>query len=316
MKTVRGKEAGGLPAGARVFALGTFDGVHLGHVALLAAAARRGPAWALTFHPRPARLLAPDRAAPCIGDLEARLEWLAEAGAEGAWVLPFDVALAALEPEDFFQKILVAGGATALVVGQDFTFGRSRAGTPETLRRLGAPQGIEVEIVSPVRTAEGVIVSSTRIRQRIAAGDLGGAREMLGRVVELTAEVLPGAGRGSGIGFATANLLPEHRVIPGPGVYAGWGRIAGEAKAYPAAINVGRAPTFGALPVAQVEAHLLGHPPGSLVGQTLRLAFFRRLRGERRFDGVAALVEQIKKDVVRTEALCHAHPAPAWGEGA
>ncbi|MDF1564930.1 MAG: riboflavin kinase [Deltaproteobacteria bacterium] len=327
MQVVRGKEAGSLPPEARVFALGTFDGVHRGHAALLdaarrmadrrAAAGEAATAWALTFHPHPAQSLAPDRAPLCIGDLEDRLDWLARTGIAGTWVVPFDRALAALDPSVFYDTILKAGGARGLVVGHDFTFGKGRAGDGRVLARLGQPEGVEVEVVPPVRTPEGLIVSSTRIRGRIAAGDLAGAREMLGRDVELSSEVRSGAGRGGGLGFATANLLPEGRVVPGQGVYSGWGRIEGEARAYPAAINVGRAPTFGALARAQIEAHLLGHPPGSLAGRRLRLCFLRRLRGERHFPGPEALVAQIQKDVARTEADCARLPPPPWaGEGA
>ncbi|HVV53231.1 MAG TPA: bifunctional riboflavin kinase/FAD synthetase [Polyangia bacterium] len=300
-------------APALAVAIGNFDGVHLGHRALLeearARAGRRGGASAvLTFTPHPARLFAPAKAPPLIMSLERRLELCAEAGIDLAVVQDFTPAFAAIEAEAFVRRVLAEElGAADVVVGYDFSFGRGRAGTVARLSALGAELGIGVAVIPPV-SVEGVACSSTRVRERCAAGDVRGAAALLGRPVELEGRVVRGAARGKALGFPTANLAPEGELVPALGIYAARARIldgpdAGAARK--AALSVGRNPTFtgqdGQAPVT-VEAYLLDFD-GDLYDRRLRLEVLERLRDEQRFASVDALVAQIHADVARVRAI-------------
>ena len=288
-----------------VVAIGNFDGVHRGHQAVFAMAiseaARLGvPSAVLTFEPHPARILAPAYAPPLITSLERKLELIAACGIEIAFVLDFTAELAHSTPERFFDEVLVAGvGARHVCVGHDFTFGKDRAGTVETLRILGNRVGVGTSIV-PAVSVEGIVCSSTKVREFALEGRVEGAALLLGRPLELDGHVVHGDGRGRTIGVPTANVLPDKGLLPGPGVYAGWLVDLDEAGTpeRPAAINVGSNPTFGPGRQLSVEAHVIDAGAElDLYDRRVRLGFVRRLREERRFASTDALVAQIRSDV-------------------
>jgi riboflavin kinase/FMN adenylyltransferase len=293
-------------------AVGNFDGVHIGHQALLREArlradARGTRAAILTFAPHPARLFAPAKAPPLIMSLGRRLELCAEAGIELAIVEPFTREFAATPADAFVRDVLGRDlGARDVVVGYDFSFGRGRAGDASLLTQLGASLGIDVAVIRPVAIGD-IGCSSTRIRELVTAGDTVGAARLLGRPFELEGAVVRGAGRGRGLGFPTANIAAEGELRPALGIYAGRARVldgplAGQVHA--AALSVGRNPTFTASSSSDVsvEAYLLDFD-GDLYDRRLRVEVGERLRDELKFDSVAALVAQIERDVARVRQL-------------
>ena len=292
-------------------AIGNFDGVHLGHAALLAeararAARRGGQSAVLTFTPHPARLFAPDRAPPLIMSLDRRLELIAAAGIDVAVVEPFTREFAAIEAPAFVRDVLVRDlRARDAVVGYDFSFGRGRAGNAQALTELGAGAGLDVAVIPPV-AIEGVPCSSTRIRELVSAGDTVAAARLLGRPFELEGPVRRGAGRGRGLGFPTANIAPEGQLRPRLGIYAARARVldgplAGTERA--AALSVGRNPTFAdAGDTVTVEAYLLDFD-ADLYDRRLRIEVGARLRNELRFDSIEALIAQITEDVAQVRRL-------------
>ena len=303
--------AGGEAAAPLAVAIGNFDGVHLGHGALLAEvrarAARLGAQSAvLTFTPHPARLFAPDRAPPLIMSLERRLELIAAAGIDVAIVEPFTRAFASIDAAGFVSDVLARDlRARAVVVGYDFSFGRGREGTTELLRQLGAGASMEVAVIAPVSVA-GIPCSSTRIRELVSVGEMGSAARLLGRPFELEGVVARGAGRGRGLGFPTANLAPEGELRPKLGIYAARARVLDGADAgatHLAALSIGTNPTFtNPGDAVTVEAYLLDFE-GDLYGRRLRVEVAERLRDERRFESIDALVAQIREDVARVRRV-------------
>jgi riboflavin kinase / FMN adenylyltransferase len=292
-------------------AIGNFDGVHLGHQALVAAArteahGRGAEAGVLTFDPHPARFFAPGLAPPLLMPLARRLELLGEAGADFALVEPFGAELAALAPAAFVDEVLVASLAVAhVVVGYDFSFGRQRAGTAALLAELGRARGFGVTVVAPV-TADGLHCSSTKIREFLLEGRIEGAARLLGRPPEITGQVARGAGRGRDLGFATANLQPEGEDLAfRTGIYAARALLLDTGASHPAAVSIGTNPTFhaGTGGPLTVEAHLLDYPGADLYAARVRLLFATRLRDERRFDTVADLIAQMERDVERTRQI-------------
>jgi riboflavin kinase/FMN adenylyltransferase len=287
---------------------GNFDGVHRGHQALVAAALRdaraaHGTPVVLTFDPHPSRVLSPDRAPASLMTLEQKAEVLAALGVAKLAVLPFDRALSEQSPEGFARSVLRGAlGARLVVVGANFRFGKGRAGDLKRLRALGHELGFRVHGIGPV-AHEGAPISSTRIREALARGAVAAAREMLGRAFFIDGQVVPGDGRGRGLGFPTANLETANETLPGAGVYACWGRLQedGPGVQHAAVVNVGRRPTFGAGDT-RVEAHLLAFS-GDLYGRNLRLSFVERLREEQAFPGPEALARQIREDAARAARL-------------
>ncbi|HEY4392882.1 MAG TPA: bifunctional riboflavin kinase/FAD synthetase [Polyangia bacterium] len=292
-------------------AIGNFDGVHLGHQALLAeararAARRGGPSAVLTFTPHPARLFAPAKAPPLIMSLERRLELCAEAGIDIAVVEPFTRAFAAMEAEEFVRRVLVQDLAAAdVVVGYDFSFGRGRTGTVARLGELGGALGLGVAVIPPV-SVDGLPCSSTRVRELCAAGQVAAAAKLLGRALEVEGRVVRGAARGRALGFPTANLVPDGELVPKLGIYAARARILDGPEAgavHRAALSIGRNPTFtGPDAPISVEAHLLDYE-GDIYDRRLRLEILDRLRDEQRFDTIDALIQQIHADVSRVREL-------------
>jgi riboflavin kinase/FMN adenylyltransferase len=313
MRTVRLEDQIRIDWPAPVVTIGNFDGVHRGHAALVAATverarARQGTAVVLTFEPHPARVLSPDRAPSALCTLSQKEEILIGLGVDRMAVLSFTRAVARLSAEEFGRKLLAERlRARTVVVGENFRFGRGREGDISTLRSLGAILGFEV-VAIPAVTLEGEPVSSSRVRDALARGDVGLARALLGRAFFVDGRVVHGDGRGMRIGVPTANLATENETLPEAGVYAGWCRLP-SGEAMPAVINRGRRPTFG--PGAEtLEAHLLGFE-GDIYDAHVRVSFEARLREERRFDGPEALVAQIHEDVERARAIL----ASAGGNG-
>jgi riboflavin kinase/FMN adenylyltransferase len=297
----------GWPAPA--VAVGNLDGVHRGHQALVAAVleearVRRGTAAVLTFEPHPSRILSPERALTTLTTLDQKAEILSTLGIERVAVLEFTRALAALGAEEFAREILLGTlEARSVVVGSNFRFGRGRGGDAQALAALGQRLGFEVRVVEPVLD-EGRPVSSTRIREAIESGAVDRAARMLGRSYFLDGRVVEGDRRGRTLGFPTANLEPENATLPARGVYACWCRpLEGPPprELRPAAVNVGRRPTFEGERTT-VEAHLLDFS-GDLYGRRLRLEFVERLRPEQRFAGPEALRAQIQADVLQARAV-------------
>jgi riboflavin kinase/FMN adenylyltransferase len=269
----------------RAVAIGTFDGVHLGHRAVIRAAVDAGlRPTVVTFDPHPRFVLG--RSVELLASVQRRMELLADCGVEDVLVVPFTAELAALDAEAFARAYLVGIGAEIVVAGSGFRFGRERAGDLALLERLG----LETRTVPLV---EGI--SSTRIRSLIAGGDVEHAALLLGRPVEVEGEVVGGDQRGAGLGFPTANLAsPENLLVPANGIYAG---AAGDARA---AISIGVNPHFGG-GERRVEAFLLDWS-GDLYGERLVVQVWRRLRDERAFASDDDLAAQIARDVEATRA--------------
>lgn len=280
-------------------AIGVFDGVHRGHQQVmrdLTAMARVRdlvPA-ALTFDPHPLEFLAPDRAPDLLTTVEQRAELLAECGVEILGVLPF-LEIRDLDPRAFVTEILCLRlKVGAIAIGANFRFGRDRGGDPALLKELGEEKGFTVDVVEMVvHTGPDGAISSTRIRELLAQGEVRSAAVLLGRPFVLTGPVIHGDARGRTIGFPTANLhIPERMAIPANGVYACW--VERDGARHAAVVNIGVRPTFGAS-IRTIEAHLLDFD-ADLYGESIALHFVERIREERRFDAVDALVAQISSD--------------------
>jgi len=291
--------------GPFALAIGIFDAVHLGHQALLREAVRLAnrddiESLAYSFNPHPAKVLAPSLAPRLLETVETRIERLASMGIDTALIEPFDRTFASQEPEAFVRDILVGVlGARHVVVGMGFTFGRSQRGTVALLRALGAELGFVTHAIEPVKV-DGILVSSTKVREFVASGRMQGAAMLLGRPYELEGAVVRGDGRGGTLGFPTANIDPINELLPGVGVYAA--RVSGTFPARDAVVNVGYAPTFGGGRL-KVEAHILDGDPGPLYGATLVVQFIEKLRDETRFDSGDALKAQIGADIAAARAL-------------
>jgi riboflavin kinase/FMN adenylyltransferase len=306
MDTFRGHTS--LPRRLRnaVVAIGNFDGVHRGHAYIFEQARQRagdldGESVVLTFDPHPAKVLAPSFAPPLITPLGRKLELIAAAGIDATVVEPFDRAFAAHSAEEFVTAVLVEGlGVRHVVVGYDFTFGHKRSGTVQRLAELGAAQNFGVTVV-PAVTVDGIVCSSTKVREFVLEGRVDGARLVLGRDFDVEGEVVRGAGRGRTIGVPTANVKCDTELLPKNGVYAGWAERLDDGRRFVAAINVGTNPTFGAAYALGVEAHLIDCDE-DLYGKRMRVGFRERLRDEERFPSKEALVEQIGRDIAATRA--------------
>jgi riboflavin kinase/FMN adenylyltransferase len=283
---------------AGALAIGNFDGMHLGHAALLTALrdqarAVAGPAVALTFDPHPVSLLRPGQSPPLLTTTEDRCHLLPELGAEEVVVLRTTPDLLALTAEAFFARVIQERfAARALVEGVNFGFGRNRQGNVDTLKRLCAAAGLPLIVVPPV-LIDGAEVSSSRIRAALLRGAVDEAARLLGRPYRLQGSVGTGQRRGQALGFPTANLGSIQTLIPGDGVYAV--RVTARGTVWPGAANIGPNPTFGES-AHKVEVHLLGFH-GDLYGRSLAVDFLRRLRDTRPFAGVAELVAQLHRDI-------------------
>ncbi|MBN2493565.1 MAG: bifunctional riboflavin kinase/FAD synthetase [Deltaproteobacteria bacterium] len=297
----------------RAVTIGSFDGLHLGHRHLLdrarGVARRAGLEMAvMTFEPHPARALAPELSPPLLMSAERKIRGFGAVGATLVLAQRFDREFASLSPEGFAAEVLVGAlSARVVVVGEDFTFGRAREGSAETLRSLGRAHGFEVEVCRKL-SVQGVVASSSRIRAFLLQGQVGAAAMLLGRPFVVEGEVVAGEGRGRQLGFPTANLRSGAELLPARGVYAGWAWIAGARRGQPAVTNIGVNPTFGPGP-RTIEAHLLDFS-GDLVRQHMVLAFAERLRDEVAFPSAADLAAQIGRDAARARVWAADRSAP------
>lgn len=280
----------------RKIAIGTFDGVHVGHRAVI-----EGADTVLTFEPHPLEILHPAAAPKLLMPFDVKRDVLDGLGVEEMIVIPFDESFTKITAEEFIEEILIGRlGATEVSVGDNFRFGQKAKGTPGM---LGGRTEFKTR-VEPLVEVDGEAVSSTRIRALIAAGDLELARRCLGVPFMIEGKVVTGDQRGRELGFPTANIVPDDRFAhPGHGVYAAF------ADGLPAAVNIGVRPTFDTGRGVLVETHILDRDV-DLYGKTLRVAFVKRLRGEKRFDSAADLIEQMKQDVAETRAVCGSFHRP------
>jgi riboflavin kinase/FMN adenylyltransferase len=288
-------------------AIGTFDGVHAGHQRIIRTVVERarergGTGAAFTFVNHPLEILQPDRAPKLITPFPIKEHILKSLGVDLLVALPFTASLAEMEAEAFVEEILWKRlRVEFLSLGFDFRFGRGRRGTPDLLRKMGEAFGFEVEVLPPV-TVKGIVVKSTIIRDLLHQGKVVEAARYLSRPYAALGEIIPGAGRGRGLGFSTANLLPPDDLLIPDGVYAG--RAYVDEAGYDAAINVGVAPTFGARG-RRVEIHLLDvqedRAPG--YGQAVLVTFWERIRDEVRFASPEALQAQVTRDIRRVRQI-------------
>lgn len=281
------------PSGDRQVAIGTFDGVHLGHRAVIDDADT-----VLTFEPHPLTVIHPEAAPKLIMPFKLKRDVIDGLGVRELVVIPFDREFSERSAEDFIEHVLIEKlGASRVSVGENFRFGNRARGDVEMLR---ADDRFETRVV-PLVEVEGETVSSTRIRGLVAAGDVEQAMRCLGAPFMLEGEVVGGDQRGRELGFPTANIVPDDElVVPGHGVYAAFGN------GHAAAVNVGIRPTFKTGRGLLVESYLIDFD-ADLYGQNLRLAFVERLRGEKRFESAAGLVAAMEEDVLRARELCAAY---------
>jgi riboflavin kinase / FMN adenylyltransferase len=280
--------------------IGNFDGVHIGHQALLAETIRHArPAVAVTFDPHPIQILRPQLVQPFLSTLADRAALLQQYGVDHVLVLQTSPALLQLSARAFFEQIVVDGlRAKALVEGHTFGFGRNREGTIDVLMQLCTEKKLGLTLIPP-REVNGQPVSSSRVRDELLAGRVDVAQQMLARPYRIGGVVGIGAKRGATLGFPTANLHDIATLIPGNGVYAVRATVDGVA--WPAAANVGPNPTFGEN-ARKVEVHLIGFN-GSLYDKNLSVDFVKKIRDTRPFAGVEELVAQIKDDVVSAKKI-------------
>jgi len=299
------RDFAGWPGGPIHLAIGVFDGVHLGHRAVIGSLAKGAHAVgaravAATFEPPPARFLYPATAPAELSEPAERVRLLRDAGADAVVLFSFNHALAALAPEEFIARLRGAGDLRRVVVGSDFQFGKGRSGALGTLRELGEKHGYAVEEVAPVRVG-GEVISSTRIRRLLGDGLVEEAAALLGRRYAVRGTVVGGDLRGSGMGFPTANIrVPAERLLPHDGIYAALVEVRGER--YGAAASLGVRPTFGDNLERRLEAFLLGFS-GDLYGAEATLTFVRRIRDEQRFERVDDLMRQQGEDVRAIRAI-------------
>lgn len=294
-----------IPTEGTVVTVGTFDGIHLGHRAVLQEISRRAAgaerrSVLVTFEPHPLSVVNPQMAPPLLTTGGERREALSLTDLDHVWVVPFDKALSLLEPEEFIERLVGTLGMKELVIGHDHGFGRGRSGDARTLATLGQRMGFSVDVVGAVEVG-GHVVSSTAIRRMVGGGDLGGAAKLLGRPYVVVGQVEHGAGRGRTIGIPTANLghIPANKLLPPDGVYAAWvetrtGRFGGM-------LNQGGKPTFGD-GRRSIEVHLFGFS-GDLYDEWVKVEWVRRLREVRKFDSPASLIAQLHDDRARAEAV-------------
>ena len=291
----------GWPRGPLHLALGVFDGVHLGHQALVrrlvgGAQAAGATALAATFDPLPGRVLAQDPPQSTLADAPERAELLLHAGADGVVIFTFDKTFSEQSAEAFIHRATEAGDIQRIVVGPDFQFGHGREGAVGTLASLGTQLGFAVTAVDPISLGGGV-VSSTRIRAALRAGDLATAQALLGRPYSIRGTVVQGEQRGRTLGFPTINVAPpSEKLLPQDGIYATWVTVDGQR--YRGATSLGVRPTFGGGP-RKLESFLLDFS-GDIYGHEATVAFVERLRDEESYDSAEALSRQIARDVEQT----------------
>jgi riboflavin kinase/FMN adenylyltransferase len=306
MQIVQGIDALPLGQGPSVVTVGFFDGVHVGHRAVVdttvARARERGfRSVGITFDRHPREVLTPGHEPRLLTTVERKASLIEASGLDVLVVLEFTPGFSRVPAEDFVRDVLVGGvHARHAAMGANFTFGFKAAGTVETLSSIGAPYGLTAEGVALVEL-HGRTVSSSSVREALTAGDLAWPAEALGRRFVLDGEVTSGHGRGKELGYPTANLRTWPRLLlPGQGIYAGVAELRG--RRYRAAIDVGTNPTFGTEPL-HVEAFLLDYEGGEMGGEPLAIEFWQRLRDEERYESIEPLIAAIGDDVERTRTV-------------
>ncbi len=280
-----------------IAAIGIFDGVHLGHRAIIKSAVRRartikGKSVVITFHPHPLKVLQPDRPIPLLMSTAHRLRLIGELGVDSCLLLKFNKRFSNFQPRDFVKKILVEElKVSEVYIGSDFIFGKNGVGNAILLKKFGRCYGFQVKIM-PMIKIKGRVVSSTAIRNLIMKGKLNEALELLGRPVTVFGTVVKGARRGKLLGYPTANINPHHEAIPPSGVYAVWVRLKN--RRYGGALYIGTRPTFEETePV--IEVYIFNFRK-LIYGEDVEIIFVKKTRGDRKFRTQQKLVEQIKKD--------------------
>jgi riboflavin kinase/FMN adenylyltransferase len=295
--------------GGVVLTIGNFDGVHLGHQALLKAAVdrsgeRKMPSAAMTFWPHPLRILSPETKLALLTPLDEKLDLIERTGIDILYCADFDRSFSQQSPEAFVRSYLVEKiGCRELIIGYNFAFGRNRSGRAEDLVEFGRRLGFSVQIQKPVEV-EGTRVSSSAIRTLLAEGNVSRAARLLGRRYTLEGTVIEGEKRGSALGYPTANIRPPaDQMIPLSGVYAAWAEPP-KSEPLPAAVYIGARPTFGEGEL-MIEAHFLdpGGATGPLYGKTLSISLCDFIRGDERFDSAEALARQISLDVQKAKGV-------------
>lgn len=306
------------PGMTSVVTIGAFDGLHIGHRTIIGHVVEEAQSdpnrrsVLVTFDRHPASLVRPESAPKLLSTHEHKLELLTETGLDATAVVTFDAEQAAESPEDFVERVLVTClRADTIVVGEDFHFGRGRAGNVELLRALGTQHGFTVRPFALVDTASGT-ASSTAIRSAIASGDIDAANAMLQRPFEVRGVVRRGDARGRTIGFPTANVeVSTAFAQPAEGVYAAWYVRTlpdGSSVTLPAAVNVGRRPTFYEhAPLALIEAHIIDENDLDLYDEQARLQFVARLRAEHKFDSLEDLKTQLQVDIDAARRILASH---------
>ena len=293
--------------GPSAVTIGKFDGMHLGHRAVVSrllelARARELTSTVMTFDRNPLCLLRPDECPPALASNSQKLESLADAGVNATLLVTFDHDFSAISAADFMQRILVdALHASVLLVGHDFRFGHGGDGRVETLREFGRINGIDVLVIEDVVQDDSHRVSSTDVRQLILEGRVAEAGHLLGTPHTIRSVVVHGAQRGRTLGYPTANLSPQMEgLVPADGVYAAWLTVDGIR--YPSAVSVGNNPTFGGVPERQVEAYALDVSV-DLYDRVVEVSFVEFVRGMRKFEGAAALADQMVADELSVRSL-------------
>jgi len=281
-----------------VLTLGNFDGVHLGHQAIFRKVVERareigGTSVAFTFEPHPLKVLSPERSPQLLNTFHGKLRLFEAAGIEVVICANFTRVFADQHPEDFARDVLHKQiGVKEVYVGYDYAFGKGREGSIESLMRMGQTYGFKVGVIEPVQV-DGVVVSSSAIRDLIAGGRIEEGNRLLGRHYTIEGEVVHGSHRGHALGFPTANIKSNNELIPAFGVYAVLARVGG--RTLKGVASIGIRPTFDGGPVS-IEVFLFEFSE-DLYGKEMEVAFVKRLRGEEKFSDVEALVRQIQKDV-------------------
>lgn len=314
MQVIHDPRSGAIEGAAgTVVTIGAYDGVHVGHRAIISevrrlAASRGLLSTVITFDRHPASIVRPESAPKLLTDLDQKLELLATTGVDVTIVVPFDEERSTESAEEFVHEVIIdCAAAKVVVVGEDFHFGKDRGGNVALLRAMGSEEGFEVVGMTLMGTDTVAIahhkVSSTAIRQLLSKGEVGAADTLLGRAYEVRGTVIQGDQRGRTLGFPTANVaLQVDTCLPADGIYAGW-YVRPDGIALPAAINLGRRPTFyDAQSYSLLEAFIIDWD-GDLYGEACRVQFVERLRAELKFDSVDSLVTQMHQDVAKARQV-------------
>ncbi len=287
-----------------IIVIGNFDGVHLGHQALLnkakeIATEENKKLGVLTFEPHPRRLFQPEQAPGRLTSAQMKEKRLKSFGVELLFALNFDWPFASQSAEEFIQNILIDGlNAAHIIIGYNFRFGQMRKGDGETIKKFNLP----VNIIDPIQDSKNDVISSSRIRQFLRNGEVEKANELLGWEWEIQGEIFRGDRRGHELGFPTANILLHDTLHPAYGVYACRVQIENEVEWLPAATNIGIRPMFE-VPEGQIEAHILNFPDRDIYDKILRVRPINRIRSEAKFNSLDELIVQIEKDCAKTSEI-------------